>query len=469
MIRLLLKMFLAYWIAAVIVIAIADSEPHRHMHTPELMDAVESGVELNGRTIIAAFEAGRCDQLQAVLGGSPNGLSLATPQGRLLCGDPKVSGAAALASSAAASKRRITANYPLFQLIALPVASSAGSPYVVLMKSSYSSALHLNGLLPGYTTVAISVVVTVLLAILIALPIRRMRTAARDIAMGRLDARVHWGTRLSRVYGFRGGDDIDRLVRDFNHMAERLQSLAHAQRLLLRDVSHELRSPLTRLSVGLGLARAESPASMHEHLDRIKSEAVRLNDLIGHILSLSQLDMAHEIDAPSIVSLSDLVVDLLPELQFEAAQSGCVIGAAIGEGCYVLGDQELLRAAVGNILRNAIKYARGSGLIQVQTAAEQRSGESVCSVLVSDNGPGIPEHELASVLKPFYRADRSRHLQQEGSGIGLAIAERAARVHRGIVGIRNKPDGGLIVEICLPSASALGAAPPVPSAQAART
>jgi len=469
MIRLLLKMFLAYWIAAVVVIAISDLEPHRHMHTPELMDAVDSGVELNGRTIIAAYEDGRCQQLQAVLAGSPNGLSLATPEGRLLCGDPKVPNAAALVNSATRSKKRITANYPLFQLIALPVTSSSGSPYVVLLKSSYSSALHLNGFLPGYTTGAISVVVTVLLAILVALPIRRMRTAARDIAMGRLDVRVKWGTRLSRVYGFRGGDDIDRLVRDFNHMAERLQSLANAQRLLLRDVSHELRSPLTRLSVGLGLARAESPVSMQEHLDRIKSEAARLNDLIGQILSLSQLDLAQEIDEPRVLSLSDLVLDLLPELQYEAAQSGCVIGTAIGEGCYVRGDEELLRAAVGNILRNAIKYARGSGLIQVEISSEERSGESFCSVRVSDNGPGIPEDEIPCVLKPFYRADRSRHLQQEGSGIGLAIADRAARLHRGIIGIRNKADGGLIVELCLPCVPAPDTVPSCDYADAVAT
>jgi two-component system sensor histidine kinase CpxA len=453
MARLLLKMFLAYWIAALVVIAISDYEPHKHMHTPQLMDAIDSSVGLNGRSIVGAYEAGRCPQMQATLATSPDGLSLATPDGHLLCGDPGVPDVAALIASTTKSNKRITGNYSLFQLIALPVTSASGKHYVVLLKSRYSSALHLTGLLPGYTTIAISVVVTVLLAVLIALPIRRMRTAAREIAMGRLDARVHWGTRLNRVYGLKGGDDIDWLVSDFNYMAERLQSLANAQRVLLRDVSHELRSPLTRLGVGLGLARSESPVSMHKHLDRIAAEAARLNELIGQILSLSHLDMTQEIDSPRVISLSALVADLLPELQYEAEQSECIIGTTIGADCYVRGDEELLRAAVGNILRNAIKYARGSGLIHVETADEQRSGETFSTVRVSDNGPGIPEHELPSVLKPFYRADRSRHLQQEGSGIGLAIADRAARLHRGIIGIRNRPDGGLIVEICLPSIS----------------
>jgi signal transduction histidine kinase len=91
-------------------------------------------------------------------------------------------------------------------------------------------------------------------------------------------------------------------------------------------------------------------------------------------------------------------------------------------------------------------------LIHVETATEERQGKKFSRVSVSDSGPGIPEHELGLVLEPFYRADRPRHWQQEGSGIGLAIADRAARLHKGIIGIRNRKDGGLIVEICLPSA-----------------
>jgi two-component system sensor histidine kinase CpxA len=207
---------------------------------------------------------------------------------------------------------------------------------------------------------------------------------------------------------------------------------------------------LTRLSVGLSLARSGAPDSMRVHLDRIEAEAVRLNYLIGQILSLSKLDMTQEIESPSAFSLSELVVDLLPEIQYEADQSRCVLRAAIGEDCWVCGDQELLQAAVENVLRNAIKYAGRSGPIQVETANEEISGERFSIVRVADSGPGIPEHELASVLKPFYRAERSRLRQGEGSGIGLAIADRAAKLHKGTICLRNKPEGGLVVEICLP-------------------
>jgi len=451
MIRLLLKIFLAYWAVAGIVIVISDYEPHRHIHNPELTDALDSALAMDARSIVDAYEGGRCQDLQKLLTTSRDGLYLATPAGRLVCGDPGISDSPKLIAAAVRQKKRMTSNYEWFQLIAIPFTSSNGGQYVLLLKNTYSSALHIGGMLPGYTTVCISCAVTIVLGVLVALPIRRLRQAAGQIAMGRLDARVRWGVSPTPGSVIKGGDDIDQLVRDFNHMAERLESLAKAQRILLRDVSHALRSPLTRLGVGLGLARAESPPNMGEPLDRIEIEAARLNDLIGQILSLSHMDVIQQIDAPSVISLSQLVVDILPDLEFEAAQSECAIGTTIAPGCYVRGNEELLRSAVENILRNAIKYASVGGPIHVETATEVRYGESFSRVCVSDSGPGIPEHELRSVLEPFYRADRSRHWQQEGSGIGLAIADRAARLHKGIIGLRNKPEGGLIVEICLPA------------------
>jgi two-component system sensor histidine kinase CpxA len=455
MIRLLLKIFIAYWIVAGIVIVISDFEPHRHIHHPELTDALDSSLALNGQTLAAAYEGGRCGELQKLLSDSRDGLYLATMDGRVVCGNAGIPDLPKVVAAAVKQKKRITANFAWFQLLATPITSPSGATYVLLLKSNYSSALGFHGMLPGYTTVCISFAVTVFLGLLIVLPLRRLRQAAGQIAAGRLDARVRWWSSSTGSAGARGGDDIDQLIRDFNHMAERLESLAKAQRILLRDVSHELRSPLNRLGVGLGLARAQAPVSMHETLDRIESEAARLNMLIGQILSLSRLDVIQRIDAPCHISLSKLVADLLPDIQYEAAQNGCMIGTTTEAGCDVTGDEELLRAAVENVLRNAIKYASGSGLIQVETATEIRHGRKFSRISISDNGPGIPEHELEFVREPFYRADRSRHWEQEGFGIGLAIADRAARLHRGILGIRNKPDGGLMVEIWLPSVGEL--------------
>jgi two-component system sensor histidine kinase CpxA len=456
MIRLLLKIFLAYWVAAGIVIAISDYEPHRHIHNPELTDALDSALAMDGRSLVDAYEAGRCLEFQKLHTTARDGLYLAMPDGKTVCGSPGISDISKLIVSTVAHKKRMTANYALFQLIATPVVSPSGTKYVLLLKNSYSSALQIYGMLPGYTTFAISCVVTFFLGVLLALPIRRLRRAAERIAMGALDTRVKWPGKPVRGPEFRGGDDISYLIRDFNLMAERLESLAKAQRLLLRDVSHELRSPLTRLGVGLGLARAESPVEMRKHLDRIDIEAARLNSLIGQILSLSQIDTLRSADLSRVLSLSELVVDLLPDVQYEAMQKNCSITTKVGAGCYVRGDSELLSAAVENIVRNSIKYISRSGEIEIETATEARFGERFSTLRVSDNGPGIPAEEMEFVLEPFYRADRSRHWQQEGSGIGLAIADRTARLHHGTIDVRNKPNGGLIVEISLPSVDFTG-------------
>lgn len=450
MVRLVLKIFLAYWIAASVVIFISGLEPHRQIHHPEISDALDSSLAMNGRLVVDAYESGRCPLVKKLLVTKNDALTIATPDGKFLCGDPGIAGEQALVQASARTRKRLTTNHALFQVIAMPVTPSNGKNYVMLFKNSYSSALQFYGLMPGYTTIAISCVVTVFLAFLVALPIRRLRTAAQQIAKGKLDERVGWGKMSEKIYGFNGRDDIAKLVQDFNHMAERLQALAESQRLLLRDVSHELRSPLARLRVGLGLARREAPAAMREHLDRIESETQRLNDLIGQILSLSYLETIQEIELPSDVSLSELVEDMLPDVQYEAAQSGCVITTMIKQDCMVRGDSELLRAAIENIVRNAIHYVPDNGAIHVETIPLDEAGKRHSVVRISDNGPGIPEGELKSVLDPFYRADRQRHWQKAGFGIGLSIAKRAASVHGGTIDIRNRPEGGLLVEMSFP-------------------
>ena len=455
MIRLVLKIFFAYWLAAGVVIAISDFEPHRHIHNPELTDALDGSLTINGRAIMEAYEDGRCLELQQSIATLRDALFLASPEGNLLCGDPGIQGIEPLIIAAAKRQKRMTSNYALFQLIAYPIKSQKGATYIVLFKNSYSTSLQVYGLLPGYTTIAISGVVTLFLAILVALPIRRLRTAARAIASGNLGTRVQWGKFSSRVHGLKGGDDIDRLVRDFNHMGEKLQSLAEAQRILLRDVSHELRSPLARINVGLALARSRPLADIPEQLERIESETKRLDHLIGQILSLSYMETVREITRISPISLSELVVDLLPDMQYEASNSNVNITAAIAGECSLRCDSEMVRASIENVIRNAIRYSPSNGLIHVETTNETTSGQRLSVVRISDEGPGIPEDEIKSVLEPFYRADKAKHWRQDGFGIGLAIADRAAQMHGGKIAIWNKVSGGLTVEISFPAAQDL--------------
>jgi len=450
MIRLVLKIFLAYWLAARTVLLIVNLSPHQQIHQYENMSAFDSSLAMNGQLVVDAYETGRCSEVQKLLTSTKDDLSIVAPDGRPLCGDSALSNDKALVIATVKSGKRMADTHRLFQLIAAPVRSSTGKNYVVLLKDNYGSRLRIYGFLPGYNSILISCVVTLCLAFLVALPIRRLRRAAREIATGNLDVRVRWGKISEKIYGFHGQDDVAKLVQDFNYMAEQLQALAESQRMLLRDVSHELRSPLARLGVGLGLARQEAPEAMREHLDRIDCEALRLNELIGQILSLSYLETIQEVELPENVSLSDIVEDILPDVQYEAANNSCVITTEIASGCNVRGDAELLRAAVENIVRNSIKFVPDRGLIHVETAAVEKAGRMLSVVRINDNGPGIPDGELISVLEPFYRADKSRYWQQSGFGIGLAIANRAAGVHGGTIDIRNRPEGGLTVEMCFP-------------------
>ena len=238
-------------------------------------------------------------------------------------------------------------------------------------------------------------------------------------------------------------------------MGEKLQSLAEAQRILLRDVSHELRSPLARINVGLALARSRPLADIPEQLERIESETKRLDHLIGQILSLSYMETVREITRISPISLSELVVDLLPDMQYEASNSNVNITAAIAGECSLRCDSEMVRASIENVIRNAIRYSPSNGLIHVETTNETTSGQRLSVVRISDEGPGIPEDEIKSVLEPFYRADKAKHWRQDGFGIGLAIADRAAQMHGGKIAIWNKVSGGLTVEISFPAAQDL--------------
>lgn len=452
MLRLVLKIFIAYWMAAGVVILISDFEPHRETHHPELEDALNSSLTMNGALLADALESGHCPEVESILSKQYDALALATTDGTLVCGDTGIDGQRELAQKAAQNRKKVTANHALFQLIATPI-SNGNDNYILLLKANYRQALQFYGLLPGNTTIAISCVVTLFLAFLVALPIRRLRKAAQEIGGGKLDARVEWGKAAERLYGFKGRDDIAKLVQDFNSMAARLQALAEAQRTLLRDVSHELRSPLARLALGLGLGRLEAPPAMLVHLDRIDNESKKLNDLIGQILALSHLETIEKIEDAEEVSLSKVVVDLLPDVEYEAAQTGCVITIAIGADCAVRGNSELLRAAIENIMRNAIRYTHENSVIYVETLSSNDQGMPVAVMRVIDDGPGIPEDELKAVLKPFYQLDKSRSWQKAGFGIGLAIANRAAIVHGGAIDIRNRKKGGLIVEMRIPLSS----------------
>jgi len=274
-------------------------------------------------------------------------------------------------------------------------------------------------------------------------PIVQLRTAARQIAAGDLTARAG-APALSRR------DEVAGLMRDFDAMAERLETLLKAQSRLLNDISHELRSPLARLNVALGLARQRAGVESTDMLDRIELEAARLNELIGRILTLARLEDGEQLVPQTPVQLDEIVESVSEDAEFEAQERHCHVHTSIPKGNWeVRGNASLLHSAVENVVRNAIRYTQEGSAVEIELKSETR-GAREAVLRVSDSGPGVPPDSLDKLFQPFYRLDDARGRQTGGVGLGLAITERAVRFHGGKVSAFNRPQGGLVIEIRLP-------------------
>jgi len=301
--------------------------------------------------------------------------------------------------------------------------------------------MPIPGLIIGVIT---SGLVCYLLAWYLTKPIIRLRAATRQLAAGDLTARSGSPAGKRR-------DEVAGLVRDFDAMAERLEMLVKAQSRLLNDISHELRSPLARLNVALGLARQRAGVESADMLDRIELEASRLNELIGRILTLARLEDGEQRVPQTPVPLGELVASVAEDAEFEAQERHCHVHTTIPEGDWgVRGNDSLLHSAVENVVRNAIRYTQEGTSVEIKLTSEKQAGGAEAVLRVSDSGPGVPEDALGKLFQPFYRLDDARGRLTGGVGLGLAITERAVRFHGGKVSAFNRVEGGLMVEIRLP-------------------
>ena len=264
-------------------------------------------------------------------------------------------------------------------------------------------------------------------------PVKRLQVAVECFGRGDFDVRVRSRRR----------DEIGALARTFDNMADRIETLLEAERRLLLDISHELRSPLARLSVAVELARdADDPG---KHLDRIEKEAGRLNALVGELLQVTRA----EGDASKLrrepVDLTGLIDAIIEDAKIEAEARGSRVEWRERTPLTCGADAELLRRAIENVVRNAIRYAPEGTAVEV---ALQRQGERAV-ITVRDLGPGVPEEHLTRIFDAFYRVDPARDRASGGAGLGLAIARRAVELHGGEIRARDVSPG-LMVEIQLP-------------------
>jgi two-component system sensor histidine kinase CpxA len=292
---------------------------------------------------------------------------------------------------------------------------------------------------------AASAGVCYLLARYLAAPVDRLRRAIRRMAAGDLEVRV-----LPALHGRQ--DDLGLLAADLDTMAQRLRQLLEAKQQLLRDVSHELRSPLTRLQLALSLARREHNDA-DRYLTRIACEADRLELLIARTLKLVRLERpANALIEQRAVDVGELLYHIASDVAIEADARGCLVNVQAPQRLQVCGDPELLRSAFENVIRNAVRFSpKGAVVVVSARRLVQGQAPDTVEVAVHDSGPGVPEKELALIFEPFYRVDAAReHQGTAGEGLGLAIAARALAVHGGAISAHNMQGGGLAVVVTLP-------------------
>jgi two-component system sensor histidine kinase CpxA len=272
------------------------------------------------------------------------------------------------------------------------------------------------------------------LALYLTRPVRTLQKAVERFGHGDLTARA----------GSLRKDELGDLARAFDTMAGRIETLLTAERRLLLDISHELRSPLARLAVAVELAR--SGDELDAALNRIQKEADRLNSLVGQLLQVTRAEGDPASLRRDPVRLDQLVQQLVDDSALEATSHGCRVEYRPPEAVTVAGDAELLRRAVENVIRNAIRHSPPSTAVEVALA--RQNGRAV--IHIRDHGPGVPEQALPRLFDPFYRVDTDRNRTSGGIGLGLSIARRAIELHKGSIRARNLAPG-LEVELDLPA------------------
>ena len=285
---------------------------------------------------------------------------------------------------------------------------------------------------------------SVVIALYLARPIRRLSTGMARVADGDLNVRV------AKELGGRR-DEMTDLARSFDHMADRLQQLLQARERLLHDVSHEFRSPLTRIRLAVELAR-QDPERISSSLDRIASDTERLGHMVNELLTLSRAQFAKS-RSETYFDLADLLADVVSDVRFEAQAAGITLNVIVPEQLrdhtelILNGNPDLLRKAIENVLRNAVKFSQ-SGQSVTLSLSSPANVPGMVQIEISDQGPGVPSAALERIFEPFERLEQTSSIG--GFGLGLAIARSAVQAHRGTIWASNRPGGGLIITLRLP-------------------
>ena len=321
------------------------------------------------------------------------------------------------------------------------VTAPSGRKYSLAFQTSPSTLVPLSDAIGRHPYLRLGVITLIAIGLCLVLtlhitrPLGKLRQAASDIAEGRLK------TRVKPTIG-RRHDEIALLGDDFDRMAEQIERLVTAQRNLLGDVSHELRSPLARLIVALSLLKQGQGEEALEYQSRIGIEAERLDKLIGQLLTLTRIDSGVDANLRETFDLTNLVQEVVADGDFEARAQNRSVRFLATESCSITGVAELIRSAVENVIRNAVRHTAAGTAVEVTIERQSRA----ILLRVRDHGPGVPDAMLTDIFLPFHSVNN----HSGGAGLGLAIADRVVRMHNGTIQAYNAREGGLVIDMQLP-------------------
>jgi two-component system OmpR family sensor kinase len=471
---LFVRIFVLFWIAMALIvggsIAITVTVAARQFESPDMQRRPNVAIQAS-----EVLGAGGIPALQGWLAANRNPLDdrdlfIIGPDGRDILGRNL---------SASATRRMEFFNHDMLEGRAhLPpppgnfrpphfapqIVGPDGAAYTVLLvprRPSAFGALSLPGI--WFTVLGISLVVSAFaswwLARALSAPIRRIQAGARELASERLGMPTG-GMRVSA--GLEGRkDELAVLARDFDAMADRLRANRAAITRLLRDISHELRSPLARMRVAVGLAR-QPTGDPGRQMDRLEREIERLDSLISQVLKLARLHGSDARFAREEFDLDEVIEQVVRDANYEGAVKGCSVRLAGGAArTKINGNRELLGSAIENVLRNAVRYSPGGTPVDVSIerpaataappagSADGGRGHDALWIVIRDRGPGVPAGDLERIFEPFYRVAESRDRDSGGEGIGLAITSEVMKAHGGSARAKNRQDGGLEVLLSL--------------------
>src|ERR1700683_2755395 len=448
---LFLKIFLWFWSTAIMTgIALVLTFVLEHGSVPtQWHNMLAEAARFSGTTAVQTFEQAGSPGAAAYLEKSriSSGVSacLFDEQGHPLAGKACASFEDVSARLVSSHRTDFSFKYGLVR-VGMLLQGPSGHTYVFateLPAGPRAAAVGIHGptmALRWGVALLVSGFICYLLTRYITKPVMQQRAASHHLARGEFNTRAAANMELRN-------DELGGLVRDFNSMADRIEELIAGQRQLLYDVSHQVRSPLARLNVALDLARerkGDDPAFEHMEQD------LKLLDVtVERLLTVARLETSVGAIAMTKVNLTKLVSRVVDDAHFESRVKDRSIELATDAECRVLGNSELLHSAIENVIRNALRYSPDGSTVQVLL---KRTGETAPEVLITvrDFGPGVPENELKSIFRPFYRIADARDRESGGSGLGLAIADRVIGLHKGKIWAENANDGGLFVCIVLP-------------------